>query len=89
MATTTTGLPAPFHTHASFIDRLTQTVSAVVTAYQDHRADKRLRETLANLRDATLLDIGIAEDEIERVRSKENFTPRSWVDDPRCRRRAA
>jgi uncharacterized protein YjiS (DUF1127 family) len=42
-------------------------------------AERRLRDELAMLDDAMLRDIGIAEDEIHRVRNLEPFTPRSWL----------
>jgi uncharacterized protein YjiS (DUF1127 family) len=42
---------------------------------------RRLTETLAALSDSSLLDIGIAEDEIYRVRNCEQFTPRAWRDE--------
>ena len=48
--------------------------------YKAYRAGLRLRNTLADLSDAQLLDIGVAEDEITRVRSFERFTPRAWKD---------
>ena len=37
-------------------------------------------EKLADLPDSILLDIGVAEEEIPRIRSRERFTPRSWSD---------
>lgn len=43
------------------------------------RADaRRVRDALSDLDDAMLLDIGVAEDEISRVRAGECFTPRAW-----------
>jgi uncharacterized protein YjiS (DUF1127 family) len=42
-------------------------------------AERRMRDELALLDDAMLRDIGIAEDEIQRVRNLEHFTPRSWM----------
>jgi uncharacterized protein YjiS (DUF1127 family) len=42
--------------------------------------DRRLRPRLAELSDTLLLDIGIAEDEIYRIRAYERFTPRAWHD---------
>jgi uncharacterized protein YjiS (DUF1127 family) len=46
-----------------------------------------LREELAGLSDRSLLDIGIAEDEIYRVRAKDSFTPRAWLDEKGSARR--
>jgi len=38
-----------------------------------------LRERLAFMDDKVLLDIGIAEDELDRVHRREAFTPRAWA----------
>ena len=43
-------------------------------------AERRLRYKLADLSDSILRDIGIADDEIPRVRALEQFTPRAWAD---------
>ena len=41
---------------------------------------RRLVAKLAELSDASLLDIGVAEEEIYLVRNLEPFTPRAWTD---------
>ena len=41
-------------------------------------AERRLRNKLADMDKALLRDIGIAEDEIYRIRARERFTPRAW-----------
>lgn len=43
-------------------------------------AERRLRDTLADMDDALLMDIGVARDEIYRIRARERFTPRAWQD---------
>jgi uncharacterized protein YjiS (DUF1127 family) len=45
-------------------------------------AERRLRNKLADMDEALLRDIGIAEDEIYRVRERERerFTPRAWAE---------
>lgn len=43
------------------------------------RADRALRAELAHLDDHLLRDIGIADDEISRVRARETFTPRAFL----------
>ena len=43
-------------------------------------ARRRLRHQLAGMRENLLLDIGVAEDEIYRVREHHDFMPRAWTD---------
>lgn len=42
--------------------------------------DRQVRAQLAALPDSLLRDIGIAEDEIHRIRACERFTPRAWAE---------
>jgi uncharacterized protein YjiS (DUF1127 family) len=42
-------------------------------------SERALRRHLADLDDALLKDIGVADDEIVRVRRLERFTPRAWI----------
>ena len=42
------------------------------------RADRATRRVLAELDPTILKDIGIAPDEIHRIRAHEQFTPRAW-----------
>lgn len=41
-------------------------------------AERSMRAELAELDETILRDIGIATDEIGRVRAREDFTPRAW-----------
>jgi uncharacterized protein YjiS (DUF1127 family) len=51
---------------------------SIVNGIRKSSADRAMRRQLAELDDALLRDIGIGEDEIWRVRSQQNFTPRAW-----------
>jgi uncharacterized protein YjiS (DUF1127 family) len=42
-------------------------------------SERALRRHLADLDDVLLKDIGVADDEIVRVRRMECFTPRAWL----------
>jgi uncharacterized protein YjiS (DUF1127 family) len=53
-------------------------VGTLTTRLRTYFADRRLREHLAGLDDALLLDIGIDVDEIWRIRQRHHFTPRRW-----------
>ncbi len=53
-------------------------LSAKVGDWRQRAGDRALRRELAELDTALLRDIGIAEDEIWRIRSRERFTPRHW-----------
>lgn len=46
---------------------------------QQDLANRNLRRDLARMDDALLRDIGVADDEIHRIRALENFTPRNWL----------
>ena len=56
---------------ASFLARLT---ADVATAWRR----KRLRDKLARMSDAELMDIGIAEEELHLVHAGATFTPKAW-----------
>jgi uncharacterized protein YjiS (DUF1127 family) len=62
------GVGSPLRWVARFIGALRRKVS-----------ERALRRHLANLDDALLKDIGVADDEIARVRRMERFTPRAWI----------
>lgn len=53
-------------------------ISALFGQWRSGANDRALRRQLADMDDALLRDIGIAEDEIWRVRNLETFTPRAW-----------
>ncbi len=52
-----------------------------VAKLREAAEDWQLREKLAGLSDRSLLDIGVAEEEIGRVRARERFRPRAWADE--------
>lgn len=54
-------------------------LAARLQAWRSAFAKRRLRDQLALMDDRLLLDIGICEDEIARVRAREDFMPRSWM----------
>ena len=47
---------------------------------REERSDRLLREELADLDAHLLRDIGVADDEICRIRARDRFTPRGWRD---------
>lgn len=51
--------------------------------WRNWREAAKLRETLAQLEDYELRDIGLAYDEISLVRRRADFVPRSWSGDLR------
>lgn len=55
-------------------------LTAIVAGVRRAKADRRMRAELAELDASMLRDIGIADDEIYRIRAREAFTPRSWRD---------
>lgn len=65
---------------ASPIQRVLEWLSALREDFRFYRKDRRMRSTLADLSDSQLLDIGIGEHEISRVRSFDRFTPQAWSD---------
>ncbi len=82
MNTTTNPVVITGHSHdtPTLVQRAVEWISALRNDLRAYRADRRMRDTLAELSDAQLLDIGIADDEIARIRSFDRFTPRSWAD---------
>ena len=51
-----------------------------LTNVRQVNADRAMRRELAELDMTILKDIGIADDEIYRVRARQEFTPRNWRD---------
>lgn len=58
---------------------VTSYFAGIIARFRKSAADRSLRRQLMGLDDAILRDIGIAEDEIWRVRSGDTFTPRAWM----------
>lgn len=50
-----------------------------IEAVRRDAADRRLRDQLADMDDAMLRDIGIADDELHMIRARDSFTPRAWA----------
>lgn len=55
-------------------------LSAALNRMRAAAEERRVRQHLATIPDALLRDIGIADDEIHRIRACERFTPRAWAD---------
>lgn len=60
--------------------RLRQLLSTTLKRIRAAAEEYRVRQHLATLPDSMLRDIGIAEDEIHRIRACERFTPRAWAE---------
>jgi uncharacterized protein YjiS (DUF1127 family) len=71
----------------SLVWRLSRPIVVALRAISRSAADRRLRDKLAEMDDALLRDIGIAEDEIYRIRARERFTPRAWSERAESERR--
>jgi uncharacterized protein YjiS (DUF1127 family) len=80
ITTTPVGIDARDESAPTLAQRALNGFSALWAKYQQYRKERRLRDTLADLSDAELLDIGIADHEIARVRSFDRFTPQAWCD---------
>ena len=57
---------------------LISSLRRAVARYKSAMEQRRLRHEFAELDPMLLRDIGIAEDEIARVRAREPFMPRAW-----------
>lgn len=66
--------------HVSVPQRLRGLLGDMRNAWRAAAEERRMRRALAELDDTMLRDIGIAPDEIARVRAEERFTPRAWAD---------
>jgi uncharacterized protein YjiS (DUF1127 family) len=53
--------------------------TALFTRARKASADRALRRQLAEMDSTLLRDIGIADDEIHRIRGMDHFTPRKWA----------
>lgn len=58
---------------------LAERFAGFVAAIRRDAADRRLRDQLADMDDAMLRDIGIAADELHKIRARDSFTPRAWA----------
>ena len=68
----------------SLVQLLSRPFAKGLAALRRSAAERRLRDQLAGMDDALLRDIGIAEDEIYRIRARERFTPEAWSDQAAC-----
>jgi uncharacterized protein YjiS (DUF1127 family) len=59
------------HVAQSWLGGLIESVRAAAAA-------RSLRSTLATMDDNQLRDIGVADDEIYRIRRQDSFTPQAW-----------
>lgn len=50
----------------------------LIDGLKAYAEERRMRADLADLDPMVLKDIGVGEDEIDRVRTCESFTPRAW-----------
>ncbi|MGE3065272.1 MAG: DUF1127 domain-containing protein [Hyphomicrobiaceae bacterium] len=55
-----------------------RTLGTAVARYRADAADRALRRELAGMDAFLLKDIGIAEDELWRIRRQHRFTPHAW-----------
>jgi uncharacterized protein YjiS (DUF1127 family) len=62
----------------SFVRAAIDTVTGGFAGLRREASDRRLRDQLAEMDDAMLRDIGIADDEIHMIRARDRFTPRAW-----------
>jgi uncharacterized protein YjiS (DUF1127 family) len=63
----------------SLATRASRLFADIVSAWRAAAEERHVRRQLAELDDAMLRDIGIAPDEIARVRAEQKFTPRGWT----------
>lgn len=54
-------------------------VESMLATWRRALAERKFRAELAEMDTRLLVDIGIAEDEVARVRAREWFTPRAWL----------
>jgi uncharacterized protein YjiS (DUF1127 family) len=71
----------------SLLGRWSRPFAGALRALSRGMAERRLRNKLADMDEAPLRDIGIAEDEIYRIGARERFMPRAWVERADLRRR--
>jgi uncharacterized protein YjiS (DUF1127 family) len=57
-------------------------LKAMVANARQAATERNLRKELAEMDDALLRDIGVAEDEIYLIRAGQVFTPRAWATKP-------
>jgi len=54
-------------------------ITDLANAIRHQASNRRLRDQLAEMDDALLKDIGIADDELHMIRARRQFTPRAWA----------
>jgi uncharacterized protein YjiS (DUF1127 family) len=73
------GLDAPVGRPESLIDRAQALMLEIGTRWRQAREDRKLRAELGTLGDGVLRDIGLGDDEIQRLRANDDLAPRSWT----------
>lgn len=63
----------------SFVRVCFDAAANLVAAARRASGNRRMREQLAEMDDAILKDIGIADDELHMIRARRHFTPRAWA----------
>jgi len=85
MSSTSRSVPLGTHAQARshaehFVRALLRRATTFMDRLRKAAEERRTRKHLATLPDHLLRDIGIAEDEIHRIRACERFTPRAWAE---------
>jgi uncharacterized protein YjiS (DUF1127 family) len=63
----------------SVLAALASEVAGMMRAMRRAGEERRMRQRLAEMPDSLLADIGIAQDEVHRIRMQEKFLPREWL----------
>ena len=80
MTTTPVAIDVRDESAPNLVQRSLEWLSALRAEYQLYRKERRLSTVLADLSDTQLLDIGVADHELARVRSFDRFKPEAWSD---------
>jgi uncharacterized protein YjiS (DUF1127 family) len=78
-SSSTATAPAAAAPKRSFARVCGDAVAALAKSARRSASDRRMRDQLADLDDALLKDIGIADDELHMIRARRHFTPRAWL----------
>ena len=81
LSSLTTEIAYPTATDSSqeyFPARVFAALRRSIDSVRRANSERAMRHELAELDLAILKDIGVAEDEIYRVRARQEFTPRNW-----------
>lgn len=73
---TATAIPEP---KRSFARTCIAALTILLANARRAASDRRMRDQLADMDDAMLKDIGIADDELHMIRARYRFTPRAWA----------